>query len=88
MPELLESKLSEMNIPADKVYFSNPDYAEAIIGYDIVNERIVYDYDSMIQCLMRDGMSEDEAIEWIDYNVVGVLAAENTNMPLVVHKLW
>lgn len=38
MPELLESKLSEMNIPDDKVYFTNPDYAEAIIGYDIVNE--------------------------------------------------
>ena len=88
MPELLESKLSEMNIPDDKVYFTNPDYAEAIIGYDIVNERIVYDYDLMVQCLEKDGMSEEEAIEWIDYNVVGVLVAENTNMPLIVNRLW
>ena len=53
-----------------------------------VGEYVIYDYDLMIRCLENDGMSEEEAIEWIDYNVVGVSVAENTNMPLIVHRLW
>jgi len=31
----------------------------------------------MIQCFMADdGMTEEEAIEWIDFNVIGVNAGQ------------
>ena len=34
--------------------------------------RLIYDYNKMLRIFIRQGMSPDEAIEWIDYNVMGV----------------
>jgi hypothetical protein len=34
--------------------------------------RLIYDYNRMLKIFIRQGMSQDEAIEWIDYNVMGV----------------
>ena len=34
--------------------------------------RLIYDYNKMLRIFIREGMSQDEAIEWIDYNVMGV----------------
>ena len=34
--------------------------------------RLIYDYNKMLRIFIRQGMSEAEAIEWIDYNVMGV----------------
>lgn len=39
----------------------------------------LYSYDMCITILMeRDGMEEDEAIEFFDYNVIGAYLGENT----------
>ena len=46
---------------------------EAIIGTDH-NGFIVYDYDTMLALFCRQGMTTDEAVEWIDYNVLGTNA--------------
>ena len=38
---------------------------------------LIYDYDKTIKIFMeRDGMTTEEAIEWIDYNVMGVQCNE------------
>jgi hypothetical protein len=38
-----------------------------------------YDYDSCIKTLMdRDGMSHDEAVEYLEFNAVGAWCGENT----------
>ena len=35
--------------------------------------RLIYDHTKMLTLFMkRDGMTEEEAIEWIDFNVMGV----------------
>ena len=35
--------------------------------------RLIYDYNKTVKGFMdRDGMTQDEAIEWVDYNVMGV----------------
>lgn len=39
----------------------------------------VYDYDNAVDILMvRDGMSEEEAIEYMEYNVVSAYVGEST----------
>lgn len=39
----------------------------------------VYDYDQCVQILMeRDEMSCEDAIEWMEYNVVGAYVGEKT----------
>mgnify|MGYP003633826500 CR=1 FL=1 len=45
---------------------------EAIAGESDCG-RLIYDHTKMLTLFMkRDGMTEEEAIEWIDFNVMGV----------------
>ena len=46
---------------------------------------IVYDYDKMVDVLvMRDGMAQEEAEEYLDYNVIGAWIGDTT--PIIVNK--
>lgn len=56
-------------------------YDDAVIGLGYQHTRgpvLIYDYDLIIAALMRDGMSEDDAIEFYDFNVAGTWAGERT----------
>lgn len=80
--ELIESYEYE-----DVMIFSNPDYASAFIGISEDN-RAVYDYDKMVEHLMdRDGMTEIEAIEFIEYNTIRSLPYFE-NAPIIIHNLY
>lgn len=58
----------------EAIRFDGLDYA--ILGTDH-NGLLVYSYDRMIECFITDqDMTLDEAIEWIDYNVIGVMAGK------------
>ena len=51
--------------------FENPAFVGAIIGYDEHHHKIIYSYEKMVECLMEeDGMTEEEAVEFIDYNTL------------------
>lgn len=60
--------IAEINEEA--ILFDNPAYDDSIIG--LTNEGcVVYDLDSMIYELSQeDGMSEEEALDFIDYNTI------------------
>ena len=47
----------------------------AIVGVDH-NGNLVYSHEKMIDCFMGQGMTLDEAIEWIDYNVLCINGGE------------
>jgi hypothetical protein len=54
-------------------------FDDAVIGIELKNYRLVYDINKMIETLMvRDEMSEDEAIEYIEFNVIGAYVGEQT----------
>lgn len=70
----------------EAIVFENPSYDEAIIGIDS-NERVVYDFDKMAECLMKeDGMSYEDAIEFIEYNTIRSLPYM-PNSPIVMYGL-
>jgi hypothetical protein len=49
------------------------------IGRRFNDEVVVYDYDQCVEILVkRDGMSHDDAIEWMEYNVLGSYLGEQT----------
>lgn len=50
----------------------------AIIGVDNSAERIVYDKHKMIEILMGQGMTDEEAIEFLEYNVWSAYVGEHT----------
>ena len=46
-------------------------YGRAVIGYHRADKKLVYSHDRIVGALMEDdGMSEDEAFEWVSYNTV------------------
>ena len=36
----------------------------------------MYEYEIMTRLFIEQGMTEEEAVEWIDYNVIGTNAGE------------
>tara|TARA_R110000868_G_scaffold83946_5_gene236956 strand:- start:149 stop:418 length:270 start_codon:yes stop_codon:yes gene_type:complete len=62
-------------------------FEQAVIGLDTSNEpfRVIYDRQTMADILQqRDEMTEEEAWEYLDYNVFGAYVGEGT--PIYVHK--
>lgn len=56
-------------------------FEDAIIGIDTSNEvfRIIYDKQKMADILQeRDGMSTEDAWEYLEYNVFGAYVGEGT----------
>ena len=71
----------------DAVIFENPDYDSAIIGVSDDN-RVVYDYDKMVECLVKeDGMEYDEAMEFIDYNTIRACPYMGDKAPIVLKRI-
>ena len=69
----------------DAVVFDNPSYDDAIIG--VTDGRVVYDFDKMVECLVNDeDMSEEEAIEFIEYNTIRALPYIE-NAPIVMFSI-
>lgn len=69
------------------VYLDHPEYPSAIIGVTTDN-RVVYDYSKLIEeCVVRDGMTEEEAIDWVDFNVLGALPNGGELGPLVMNRI-
>ena len=68
------------------VLFESPSYDDAFIGLTLDN-RAVYDYDKMIECLMKeDDISYEEAIEFIDYNTIRARPYIGEKAPVVIQN--
>lgn len=69
------------------VVFENPDYDSAIIGVSH-DDRVIYDYDKMIEHLMSNqGMTIDEASDFISYDTIRSLSYCYDNTPIVMFGL-
>lgn len=69
----------------DEMLFADG-YDEAILGF---SQRcgepavVVYDRQKVISCLVKDGLSEDEAEEFFEFNVVGAWVGPRTPVFLI-----
>jgi hypothetical protein len=71
----------------DAIVFTAPSYDEAIIGFDAVQSRFIYDYDRMVEVLAeRDGISTEDAITFIEYNTLRACAYMD-NPPVVLKRI-
>lgn len=69
----------------DEAIVFDPDFAPAAIG---VSEegRVVYDYELMVESLVSEGMTYDDAVEFIDYNTIRSLPYIGPNAPIVMKR--
>ena len=80
------NKVSESN--ADAIVLEpRKTFNCAIVGFDSDN-RIVYSYEKIIEMLVEfDGMSEEEAREHFDYNILGTFdGMQDNNKPIFMYE--
>lgn len=71
----------------ETVVLENPDYLSAIVGISD-DDRLIYDYDKMVDHLMtNDGMDDEEACEFIDFNTIGALPYMGEKRPVILTRI-
>lgn len=65
-----------------------PEFQKALVGYGVrFSHRVaIYDYARCLDILEANGMSYEEAIEWMEYNVVGAYLGERTPVFLTMPR--
>lgn len=82
----LEERLLEFGYEGS-VILRNYDYETAIIGVD-TEGRVVYSFEKMVKYLIdNEKMTEEEAIEWIEYNTIRALPYMGDKAPIIVKEL-
>ena len=59
-------------------------FDSAIIGVDIVSNRVVYSHGLMMEVLYLEGMTVEDALEHLDYNVINAYVGERT--PIYIYE--
>lgn len=71
----------------DSVVFDNPEFDCAIIGVTS-DGNVVYHYDMMVSHLMEiDNMTNEEAVEFIDYNTLRAIPYAGVLAPVVMYPI-
>lgn len=79
-------RLTEILEERDEETLTADGFDAAIVG--ITNSspvRVIYEYDTCVRVLMTDGMSEEDALEHMSFNVTGSYVGEHT--PVFIHSL-
>jgi hypothetical protein len=80
----IRDQIAEMN--PDAILWEGFDAAIAGIAERCSKQPlVVYDWDRCIKVLTDDGLSYEEAVEYLDFNVIGAWVGEHT--PLMMRKL-
>ena len=67
--------------------FEDYSYDDALVGVT-EDGRAVYDYDKMVDWLMaKEDMSQDEAMDWIEYNTIRALDYAGPDGPIIMYSL-
>lgn len=82
--EDLREEIKELGFE-ESLLFDNPSFDNAIIGYTD-DERIVYDYDKMVECYAEEfGVEPIDAADFISYNTVRALPYAGEKAPIIVY---
>lgn len=72
----------------NSVVFENPDYESAIVGFDYNSDRVIYDYDKMVEFLVTTySMEPEEAVEFIDVNTIRSLSYMGEKGPIILKTI-
>ena len=84
--EELKERLVDLGYE-DSIVLENPDYASAVVGVDS-NGRVIYDFNLMVDHLVKkDGISSEEAIEFIEYNTIRALLYAGEKCPIIMYPM-
>lgn len=76
MRDRVEEMLYDLN-PQSEALFADQ-FDDAIVGVQLEWERVIYDKGRMVEILSREGLTDLEAIEYLEYNVWGAYLGLHT----------
>jgi len=69
-----------------KIFYDGCDEAYLGLAERCSKEPItVYGYDELVECFIKQGMTEEEAVEWVGFNIAGGWLGEAT--PLILYRV-
>jgi transcriptional regulator with XRE-family HTH domain len=84
--DLLKEYLCDLGYD-DAVVLENPDYLSAVVGVSD-DGRVIYSYPRMLEHLvLNEGMSYEEASEFIDYNTIRALPYMGKKKPIILNEI-
>jgi len=73
----------------DVIFFEPPGMDAAIVGLSCYQPRrdvcVVYDYQKLVTYFRDQGMSREDAEEWLSFNTLGAWLGERT--PIVINRV-
>ena len=89
-PSEASSKIRELfcELGFEESVFLDPvDLDSAVVGHTDEG-RVIYDYEKLVEAFMAaDGMTDEEAREWIDYNTLRALPYIGEKAPIVMYSI-
>ncbi len=71
----------------DLMLLDNYSYDDAFVGVT-EDGRAVYDFNKMVAWLMEtEGFSQEDAIEWIEYNTIRALPYMGPEAPIIMYPI-
>lgn len=62
-------------------------YRDAIVGLSQDDNHIIYSYSRFKECLMKEGMSEEDADEWISFNTIRSIPYMGEYAPILMYDI-
>ena len=69
----------------DESFLKADGFDEAVLGFDEQSGRLVYSAAKIIECLMKDDMTYEDALEYYYFNIAGAYVGELT--PIYVNDI-
>ena len=61
-------------------------YVDAIVGITYDSNHVIYDVDKFAECLMKEGMTHEEAEDWISYNTARAIPYMGECAPILMYS--
>ena len=62
------------------------DVDKAVVGVSH-DERLIYDYELLVEALMEEGLEREDAEDYISYNIIGSIEGGGEKYPIIMHRL-
>ena len=75
-------------INEDLVYLGDTpeQYQDAIVGVTYDSNHVIYDVDKFMELLTKEGMTPEEAEDWVSYNTARAIPYMGEFAPILMHS--
>ncbi len=77
------------SINEDLIYLGDTpeQYQDAIVGITYDGNHIIYSVEKFTECLMKEGMTYEEAADWVGYNTARSIPYMGEYAPILMNEM-